>query len=373
MSGERGCPAEIQSNPELTFDVEVRRLYLFIAGIQSFACTKIMDDEDEFVDAVDGREEEEGLSGQEDGDEAGDNDDGFGDDDFGDFGDFNEQQGSEDEDEVHEEYDPDVEETAQRAKRIQMHEPSAVERDTIEEASSPLVPPLIFFLTKKFLDFKGKTREQIRQEVFNFLEEAHPSPDPIEPPPSESPPERLDNERAMSLWNQLAAPVPLNPPDWKRSRIRRLFLVSLGVPVNLDEILPASGKKKKLVLPSTKPETLAPTLSGKLPPVAPPFDPVSARHQASVSTLALRNMTESELRGHIETLKVVNSQASESLTYWLARREEAVGEKESLEGVIESLVGWTERQRKGTTGIAMVPGRGKTPPPQPNVKKGRKK
>jgi hypothetical protein len=176
----------------------------------------------------------------------------------------------------------------------------------------------------------------------------------------------------MSLWNQLAAPVPLNPPDWKRSRIRRLFLVSLGIPVNLDEILPASGKKKKLVLPSTKPETPTSTLSGKQPPKAPPFDPVSARHTASVSTLALKNMTMEELRGHVDTLKVVNIQASENLTYWLARKDEAMGEKESLEGVIESLVGWTERQRKGTTGIAMVPGRGKTPPPQ-NVKKGRKK
>jgi hypothetical protein len=177
----------------------------------------------------------------------------------------------------------------------------------------------------------------------------------------------------MSLWNQLAAPVPLNPPDWKRSRIRRLFLVSLGIPVNLDEILPASGKKKKLVLPSTKPETPKPTLSGKLPPIAPPFDPVSARHQSSVSALALQNMTIQELREHISILKIVNASASENLTYWLARREEALGEKESLEGVIESLVGWTERQRKGTTGIAMVPGRGKTPPPSQNVKKGRKK
>jgi hypothetical protein len=176
----------------------------------------------------------------------------------------------------------------------------------------------------------------------------------------------------MSLWNQLAAPVPLNPPDWKRSRIRRLFLVSLGIPVNLDEILPASGKKKKLVLPSTKSETPASTLSGKQLPKAPPFDSVSARHTASVSTLALKNMTMEELRGHVQTLRVVNIQASENLTYWLARKDEALGEKESLEGVIESLVGWTERQRKGTTGIAMVPGRGKTPPPQ-NLKKGRKK
>ena len=176
----------------------------------------------------------------------------------------------------------------------------------------------------------------------------------------------------MSLWNQLAAPVPLNPPDWKRSRIRRLFLVSLGIPVNLDEILPASGKKKKLVLPSTKPETAAPSLSGKPAPLAPPFDPVAARHKASVSELALQGMTVEELLAHVDNLKAVTSQASENLTYWLARKDEAVGEKESLDGVIESLVGWTERQRKGTTGIAMVPGRGKTPPPQ-NVKKGRKK
>jgi len=221
-------------------------------------------------------------------------------------------------------------------------------------------------------DFTGKSRDEIQRELYQYFESVNPS-EPIEPIAIDPNTEPLNNDRAMSLWNQLASPVPLNPPDWKRSRIRRLFLVSLGVPVNLDEILPASGKKKKLVLPSTKPETPTRSLSGKLPPSAPPFDAVTARHQSSVSVLALQNMTDEELRSHIERLKEATSQASENLTYWLARREEAVGEKESLEGVIESLVGWTERQRKGTTGIAMVPGqRGKTPPPQ-NVKKGRKK
>jgi hypothetical protein len=221
-------------------------------------------------------------------------------------------------------------------------------------------------------DFEGKSYEQIQRELYEYFEAVNPTP-PTDPIPIDHNVEPLNNERAMSLWNQLASPVPLNPPDWKRSRIRRLFLVSLGIPVNLDEILPASGKKKKLVLPSTKPEVPTRSLSGKMPPSAPPFDAVTARHQSSVSVLALQNMTDEELQSHVETLKVVNSQASEYLTYWLGRREEAVSEKESLEGVIESLVGWTERQRKGTTGIAMVPGqRGKTPPPQ-NVKKGRKK
>lgn len=337
-----------------------------------------MDDDEEFVDAVDGREndEEEDSAREEDNEEEVDDDDGgFGDDDFGDFGDFGEQHESEEEEELHEDYDPEVEETAQRIEGIRIQAPVESIQPTMDISTPPIVPPIRTpILMKKLLDFKGKTREQIRKEAFEFLENAHPSPNPIKPPTSDTPHERLDNERAMSLWNQLAAPVPLNPPDWKRSRIRRLFLVSLGIPVNLDEILPASGKKKKLVLPSTKPETPAPMLSGKLPPSAPPFDSVSARHQSSVSSLALQNMTVIELKEHVEKLKEATSAASENLTYWLARREEALGEKESLEGVIESLVGWTERQRKGTTGIAMVPGRGKTPPPPTqNVKKGRKK
>jgi hypothetical protein len=325
-----------------------------------------MDDEDEFVDAVEGRDDEniEDTDGQSEN-EIEDDEGGFGDDDFGDFAD-------EEDDEVHEEYDPEVEENTRNLEAARISEHSQQTPPSPGISKPPIVPSLNI-LTQKLLDITGKNREQVRQEALDILKQFDPPSDP-EPEPSDTTPstERLDNERAMSLWNQLAAPVPLNPPDWKRSRIRRLFLVSLGIPVNLDEILPASGKKKKLVLPNTKPETPKPTLSGKLPPLAPPFDPVSARHQSSVSSLALQNMTVDELQEHIATLKVVNSSASDSLTYWLARREEAVGEKESLEGVIESLVGWTERQRKGTTGIAMVPGRGKTPPPQ-NVKKGRKK
>ena len=55
------------------------------------------------------------------------------------------------------------------------------------------------------------------------------------------------SERSLSLWSQLVAPPPLQPPNWVRSRIRRLFLVSLGVPVDLDEILPKSKQKKHVI------------------------------------------------------------------------------------------------------------------------------
>src|ERR1700753_1836134 len=69
-----------------------------------------------------------------------------------------------------------------------------------------------------------------------------------QPAPSQ-PPSKFLSDRSLSLYSQLVAPPPLAPPNWLRSRIRRLFLVSLGVPVDLDEILPAS-KQKKLILPS---------------------------------------------------------------------------------------------------------------------------
>ncbi|KAL8871585.1 MAG: hypothetical protein Q9174_002609, partial [Haloplaca sp. 1 TL-2023] len=64
------------------------------------------------------------------------------------------------------------------------------------------------------------------------------------PPPSGPPPSLFLTDRSHSLFTQLTAPPPLSPPNWLRSRTRRLFLVSLGVPIDLDEILPKSKQKK---------------------------------------------------------------------------------------------------------------------------------
>lgn len=46
------------------------------------------------------------------------------------------------------------------------------------------------------------------------------------------------------LYQKLLQPPPqMLPPDWTRSRIRRQHLISLGVPINLDEVLPRSSAK----------------------------------------------------------------------------------------------------------------------------------
>ena len=181
--------------------------------------------------------------------------------------------------------------------------------------------------------------------------------------------------RSASLWSQLVAPPPLAPPDWIRSRIRRLFLVSLGVPVDLDEILPAS-KQKKLVLPSlnipssTSPRTSSDSRSasrlrqgegngsstsvdtqgkpkrrkGAAP--QPELDMVAARHMCTTTDEALDGMTNEELKAHDTKLEALESTAKEVLEYWKKKTDEKIAEREMLEGVIENLVKHARKVRK---------------------------
>jgi hypothetical protein len=187
------------------------------------------------------------------------------------------------------------------------------------------------------------------------------------------------SERSQSLWTQLLAPPPLQPPNWVRSRIRRLFLVSLGVPVDLDEILPAS-KQKKLVLPLMESSTEAHSplstetkgtsavsrslqadgrsTSGQSvsfnggedrrrgPPPPPKFDFRAAMTLCSTTEAALAQLDEEGLKSHIAQLHELQARASEVLEYWLRRRDNALGDKEAFEGVIENLVKHAKKFRK---------------------------
>ncbi|KAH7390885.1 hypothetical protein DE146DRAFT_146380 [Phaeosphaeria sp. MPI-PUGE-AT-0046c] len=185
-------------------------------------------------------------------------------------------------------------------------------------------------------------------------------------------------ERSQSLWTQLVAPPPLQPPDWVRSRIRRLFLVSLGVPVDLDEILPAS-KQKKLILPSIHipgEKSPRPSTDGrngalervkkeggntsttsvdssaskaerkrKGPPPPPELDISSTAMLCSTTDAALQNLTKDELEEHVERLKSLAVRANEVFEYWQKRMESALGDKDAFEQVIESLVAHAKKLR----------------------------
>lgn len=187
--------------------------------------------------------------------------------------------------------------------------------------------------------------------------------------------------RSASLWSQLVAPPPLQPPNWIRSRIRRLFLVSLGVPVDLDEILPAS-KQKKLILPSMNlnPASGSPRNSHdsrsisrlkqgdenlsstsvdsqgkpsrsesrrrKGPPPAPQLDLISARQLCSFTDQALDGLTTEELKEHASKVEAMQGTAQEVLEYWTKRTDEKLGDREAFEGVIENLVKHARKTRK---------------------------
>lgn len=214
--------------------------------------------------------------------------------------------------------------------------------------------------------------------LFPSTEEMSSLP-PVDPIPDSS--AIFTTDRSLSLWSQLVAPPPLQPPNWVKSRIRRLFLVSLGVPVDLDEILPAS-KQKKLVLPSInleQPRATSFELSRSLskfgkkdgpqntsstsvnstkspsrqrsgrrrgPPPPPDLDLSAVRRLCSTTDAALDGLTDAELKVHIKALEETTGRASEVLEYWLKRRDGLVGEKEAFEGVIENLVNHARRVRK---------------------------
>jgi hypothetical protein len=205
-------------------------------------------------------------------------------------------------------------------------------------------------------------------------------PTPTQTAPSDITGAAFLSDRSLSLWQQLLQPPPMAPPNWTRSRIRRLFLVSLGVPVDLDEILPPS-KQKRLVLPNINlSSTASPRHSTAIdrlkqgsannsttsldskgaakskqkrhtmlkgPPPPPDFDLNAAAILCSTTYEALANMLDGELREHLIMLEDVNGRANDVLEYWLMRQHEGVKEKEALEGVIENLVGFVKGRRGG--------------------------
>lgn len=225
------------------------------------------------------------------------------------------------------------------------------------------------------------TKEQTQDAIAPYINAIFPNSEPLTPlkdiPPIDaSHASPFLSDRSLALWQQLASPPPMQPPNWTRSRIRRLFLVSLGVPVDLDEILPPS-KQKRLVLPnihlaagSPRPSSAIERLkehgandsstsvdsktgqskrsakrAPKGPPPPPDFDLNAAALLCGTTEQAMSVYSDAELKDHVFTLEVLNRNASSVLEYWLQRKDESVKEKETLEGFIENLVGFVKGRR----------------------------
>ncbi|KAJ5386725.1 hypothetical protein N7509_009266 [Penicillium cosmopolitanum] len=255
--------------------------------------------------------------------------------------------------------------------------PAADSTTSQQPYSLPSAPPLIDFDAYTSTSELLSALEGTLDNLFPASQDLSSLP-PVEPIPDSA--AIFSTERSLSLWSQLVAPPPLQPQNWVKSRIRRLFLVSLGVPVDLDEILPAS-KQKKLVLPSidldgsgaTTPNGRARSqnrkegedsqngaentaTTGQAPSrqkaarrgaAPPPEIELSSVHRLCATTdAALGGFTDEELNSHVKELENVTLRASAVLEYWLKRRDGLVSEKEAFEGVIENLVSHVRRVRK---------------------------
>ncbi|KAI9749929.1 MAG: 14-3-3 protein [Chaenotheca gracillima] len=303
--------------------------------------------------------EAEARRAAEDEDEDGENDGGFGED-FDDFEEGGEDSDFGDFDDGFQEQQEDVAPTVSKEEPL----PSIADTSSL---------PMLKFGDLKDMDELDSALQPYMDELFPMDESTLATP--LDPLPAEE--SIFLSDRSLSLWSQLVATPPLQPPNWVRSRIRRLFLVSLGVPVDLDEILPAS-KQKKLVLPSIhltaehgkSPRPSSDSRSGggaaknrpgnnsstsvnsqgarkrRGPPPVPELDLSRAAMLCATTDAALANLTEEELSIHLETLEEMTRRSSEALEYWLKRKDGAIGDKEAFEGVIENLVKHARKVRK---------------------------
>lgn len=200
------------------------------------------------------------------------------------------------------------------------------------------------------------------------------------------------------IWSSLTKPRESQVPLWKTSRTRRTYLVSLGVPVDLDQILPTKQSQEQLVLSlkqkrrvsaqsasqsagttprisiandgkaegdslrraHTTPAAVASSASAPVsragtPTVAPEFDIDRARQLSRVSEAALDNMDVAELKSHISALENAKIEASRYLAYWIDMRNTSEEDKTKYEGVIESSIEYAQRLRKNTAKHAALP------------------
>lgn len=68
------------------------------------------------------------------------------------------------------------------------------------------------------------------------------------------------------------------------------------------------------------------------------------------SDAEIDELSDAQLKAFVEELEGTTRLASEVLEYWLKRRDEAKGEKEAFEGVIENLVRHARRQQQNVGG-----------------------
>ncbi|KAF8195664.1 hypothetical protein K438DRAFT_1587143 [Mycena galopus ATCC 62051] len=185
----------------------------------------------------------------------------------------------------------------------------------------------------------------------------------------------LMNPESRELYTMLVqSPPPTKPPNWTRSRIRRQHLIALGIPVNLDEVLPpqANGKPMPSLQVTTRPMSAppgphnhpaaggsAPARSGTPQPGgrAEQFGPKPEIDNGKIAdllaldseTLSIQSL--STLEGYLASLRSQTASTSALLSHLLQTRESLQQDSETYNGLIAELVGEAQKIKtaKGRT------------------------
>ncbi|KAI5119512.1 hypothetical protein M0805_002448 [Coniferiporia weirii] len=192
---------------------------------------------------------------------------------------------------------------------------------------------------------------------------------------------------SRSLYTSLfQSPSPnLQPPNWTRSRIRRRHLVSLGIPVNLDEILPhANGKPLPALHITTRPLSAPPgpralSRMSSPPPASTggsrpasrsgtpkPSPLVQASSYAQLGLGPRPEINEPEinqmlgmgpdtltllplptLEAHLTRIRSLTASTSELLAHLLQQRDALQQDSETYNKLIAELVGEAQKMKSG--------------------------
>ncbi|KAF8076600.1 hypothetical protein FPV67DRAFT_1472028 [Lyophyllum atratum] len=187
----------------------------------------------------------------------------------------------------------------------------------------------------------------------------------------------LATQESRDLYKMLIqSPPPTKPPNWTRSRIRRQHLIALGIPVNLDEVLPrANGKPLPPLEISTRPMSAPPgprnplhqnnvpasssnSRAGTPQPSRQPTPPSHFGPKPELDHAKIQRLLEihpdtltiqplSSLERHLADLRAQTAATSALLTHLLQARESLQQDSETYNGLIAELVGEAQKMKSG--------------------------
>ncbi|KAI5475016.1 Glycoside hydrolase, superfamily [Pseudohyphozyma bogoriensis] len=198
-------------------------------------------------------------------------------------------------------------------------------------ASTSYVPPLQ-------VDLSTPTRSALAPQLASFFASVYPVADEVL---SDEPERQVDGigqvlvtESSRSLLTTLSSLPALKPLDWRRSKVRKEALVSLGIPVNLDD----SADAKPLA-----------EIRRKNASIPPPLDRKRAAEICALGEGDLTLYSLAKLKALKEELEKISIDASGLLTHALLMREKETGDTETYNGMIQDLVSAAAKMKTSTT------------------------